>query len=132
MDEFNEDLFDETEETVSEKSDLSDDYTWYDDEYRDAMSGTVSEKTALSVYKPKVKKIKNRGYIFSAVLSSVITAIICCSLFALFMWSMNLKDAKRDKSPDKNALSTSQTNGKIAMISPTADEQALSIPEIYG
>lgn len=132
MDEFNKELFEETEENDFAKSELSDDYTWYDDEYKGAMSGTVSEKTALSIYKPKVKKIKNRGYIFSAIISSVITAVICCSLFALFMWSMNSKGAKEDKPSTENALSTSQTDGKITMISPSADEKALGIPEIYG
>jgi len=135
MDELKNDLLEEVQEADTSKSDLSDDYTWYDDGYKDVISGTVSDKTALSIYKPKVKKIKNRGYIFSAVISSVITAVICCSLFALFMWSMNLQNnesSKNDNETTEGGVSTSQTSGKIAMISPTADEKALSVPEIYS
>ncbi len=139
MDEFNKDyendFYEEADEGNSAECDISEDYTWYDDEYRQAMSGTVSDKNALSIYRPKVKKVKNRSNIFAAVISSVVTACICCSVFAFGFWNINMKDTKKEETkevPSGSTLSVSEENGVIKTVANTADAAIMSIPDIYS
>ena len=59
MEEFkNKNVFEETMEEKNTYDGADIDYTWYDDEYKTVMSGTIADERALSLYKPKVKKIK--------------------------------------------------------------------------
>lgn len=84
MDEFRDNFNEETEtdektENV-DKAENEEDYTWFaaSDE---AISGTVSEERALSVYKPRVKRKLMKNPVFAAIVSSVITTAICLGIF---------------------------------------------------
>lgn len=137
MDEFkkdnNNEFYEEIIEENSNGCDNSEDYTWYDDEYKDAMSGTISDKNALSIYRPKVKKPKSSNNILVAVISSVITACICCSVFALAFWGMSSTQKKETKkAPAGSTLSVSESNGLLTTVANTEGAKVLSIPEIYN
>ncbi len=60
-------------------------YQWYEDEYAPVMSGTISEDKALSIYRPKPKRHFFRNPIVLAVLSSVLTVVVCFCMFFLFL-----------------------------------------------
>jgi len=110
------------------------DYTWYDDEYRNAISGTVSEKHALSIYKPKVKKARKKHTLLAAVISSVVTTAICFGIFSALLLNGVFDDALARKIvvPQGNTLSVSQNgDGVVKTLVSDNNANALSIPEIY-
>ncbi len=110
------------------------DYTWYDDEYRNAISGTVSEKHALSIYKPKVKKARKKHTILTAVISSVVTTAVCFGIFSALLINGAFDDSINGKIvvPQGNTLSVSQKgDGMVKTLVSDNGADALSIPEIY-
>lgn len=124
MDEFNEKYNEEN---------IKDDFVWYDDDYKTAMSGTVSDgKHALSIYKPKVKKIRVKRPILAAIISSVITTAICCSIFGAVM--LNSNSVKQNvQAPQANTLSISKGDGNIIQTAVDGSSgNILTIPDIYS
>jgi len=110
------------------------DYTWYDDECYNAISGTVSEKQALSIYKPKIKKARKKHTLLAAVISSVVTTAICFGIFSALLINGAFDDAlaKKVVVPQGNTLSVSQNgDGMIKTLVSDNNANALSIPEIY-
>lgn len=133
MEEFkNKNVFEETMEEKNTYDGEDIDYTWYDDEYKTVMSGTIADERALSVYKPKVKKIKKTHPVLAAVVSSVITACICCSIFGAVM--LNRDEAYKNSQPQvSSTLSVSKNNGEIIQTALSTDDiRILSIPDIYS
>ncbi len=135
MDEFKNNYKDDIYEERNEadylpKAEIAHDYTWYDDEYNAAMRGTVSGENALSIYKPKIKKLKKHRPLLAAVVSSIVTTAICCSIFAAVLFNSDI--AKENASPSASTLSVSQNNGEIVQTALSGtDAKALSIPDIY-
>lgn len=125
----------EITEEVFENDAISEDHTWYEDEYRPAMSGIVSSENALSIYEPKIKKPKKTRTVLVAVISSVVTTVICCALFFTALATLGiLKGIGIDnKTPSTSALSsTKNTEGIIKTAVIDADANALSVPDIYS
>lgn len=88
MHDFDKEAMKELEESIAKENSCEEETgkpeaEWYPDDYEPAISGTVSEKHALSVYQPKPKKRRAGQVILAAVLSSVITSALC--FFAFFM-----------------------------------------------
>ncbi len=116
---------------------FSEEYAWRADEYDEAISGTVSEKNALSVYKPKLKKPKKRRVLLTAIVTSVVTTAICCGIFAMVMVNylkpFQLSNNEDKTTPITDSQETIKNKGEI--IKPVVnnpDAKALSIPEIYN
>ena len=110
------------------------DYTWYDNEYHNAISGTVSEKHALSIYKPKVKKIRKKHTLLAAVISSVITTAVCFGIFSALLLNGAFGDFVNENiaAPQGNTLSVSENgDGMIKTLVSDGSENSLSIPQIY-
>ncbi len=134
MDEFkNKNFYEENAQNESNSySNEATDYTWYDDEYKAAMSGTVTDEHALSIYKPKVKKLRKKRPILAAVISSVITTAVCCSIFGAVMLNKNA-EYQNLQPPMASTLSVSQNNGEIVQTAVNGNNaNALSIPDIYA
>jgi len=132
MDEFKNSFNSENSIEENEVNDIStensnENYKWVDDEYKPAMSGTVTERNALSVYRPKVKKPKMRGNILTAVISSVITSILCCAIFAGILSANGV-----DNAPSGSKLSISESNnGVIKNVVNTNQGGIMTVPDIY-
>ncbi len=123
------------EQATSYTEDNSENYFWYEDEYQPAMSGTVTEERALSVYKPKPKKRPFRNPLFVGIVSSVVTSAICFGAFAFaFGGALSGKGQK----PEGNTLSiagaTSENkntaNAQNAATNANITGQ-MAIPDIY-
>ena len=136
MDEFKNfnqnDIYEEKNENDIFQENDTEDYTWYDDEYKTAMSGSVSDEHALSIYKPKIKKLKKKRPILAAVISSVITTAICCGIFGAVLLNSDLLK-QNSQAPSASTLSVSQNGGEIIQTAVNgSDTKALSIPAIYS
>ena len=108
--------------------------TSYEGEYHDAISGTVSEKNALSIYRPKVKKVRKKNTLLAAVISSVVTTAICFGIFSALLLNGAFGNIVSDDvvTPGGYALSTSETGDDgIKMLVSDGTQNQLSIPEIY-
>ena len=146
MEEYNNSFFNHSEDNdnhyktdghqdmdTSMKGAFEQDYQWYEDEYQPAMSGTVTEEHALSVYRPKPKKKLRKNPIFVAVISSVLTSAICFGAFAL-SFGMHSGNAQK---PEGNKLSIagSVSGGNTAGVANTAINAnvtgQMTIPDIY-
>jgi len=117
-----------------EINDESEFFDLEDTEYDSAMSGTVSEKNALSIYKPKMKKVRQKGALLVAVISSVITAIICCSVFAFIIFNMNASMQEQNV-PTGSKLSVSNNNGNNSVTQTVVSDSGMtlmSVPDIYS
>ncbi len=115
-------------EMRSEHGVEQDRYQWYEDEYAPAMSGTVTEKNALSVYRPKIKKHPFRNPLLVAILSSVVTSAICFGIFALAFQGFNRNQTNK---PEGNQLSVGSALNTEQDANSATGEGALSIPDIY-
>lgn len=104
-------------------------YQWNDDEYTSAISGTITEDHALSLYRPKPKKRPLRNPVFLGMVSAVVTSVICFSIFALAFGAMGHKSEK----PQGNTLSIA--GGNTANVTQTATNAngvgQMSVPDIY-
>ncbi len=139
MDEFNREFntendnystsFDEKREGTQE-----DYYIWHEDEFKPAMSGTVSDRNALSIYKPKLKKIRKKSTLLTAIISSVITTAVCFGIFSAVLFSGGFFDKTNDVDiPQGNTLSISENgSGVIKNVVNTGNSESLSIPQIYN
>ena len=104
---------------------------WYDDEYEQAISGTITEDHALSVYRPKPKKRPFRNPIFVGIISSVVTSAICFAVFVIAFGT-----GKTGEKPAGNTLSIAgNVSGNAAAITNTATNTnvtgQMTIPDIY-
>ncbi len=105
------------------------DYTWYEDEYKSVMCGTVSEEHALSVYRPKVKKNKFRNPVFAAIVSSVVTTAIC---FGIFVAVASGIAARKTEAPGASSLSiVTGDNSGIKNVANKKTGEKMSVPDIY-
>ena len=122
------------DEITGENIRKTEEYTFYDEECSGAISGTVSEKNALSIYRPKVKKIRKKNTLLAAVISSVVTTAICFGIFSALLLNGAFGDIVNNSvvAPGGYALSTQQTgdDGIKTLVSDNAQNQ-LSIPQIY-
>lgn len=122
-----------TPDTAPEQNDAqaAEGYSWYDDDYEPAISGTVTEERALSVYQPRPKKRPFRNPIFVGIVSSVVTSAIC---FAAFAFSFGI--SKKNEKPIGNTLSIAgSTANNTANVTNTATNAngtgQMAIPDIY-
>jgi len=109
----------------------ADGYNWHNDDFEPAMSGTVSEKQALSVYKPRLKKRMQKAPIIAAVVSAVVTSALCCGIFAASLGAFN--GANSQNKPESTVLSLNQ-NQDSEIIKPVVNNTSggqMSIPDIY-
>ncbi len=134
MEEFNKKNENENSDYEFESNNLENDqetedenYTWYDDEYNPAMSGTVTERNALSLYKPRIKKKRIKGNILAAVISSVVTSAVC---FAIFAAAFGVSGAQAPSADNKLSVSNSG-NGVIKNVVNSSQGQAMTVPDIY-
>lgn len=74
---------------------------WHQDDYEPAISGTVSEKHALSLYQPKPKKKRGNHILLATVLSSIITSALC---FFIFMMVFGRLEANTQGKPNTQIL----------------------------
>ena len=105
-------------------------YHWNEDEFEPVMSGTVSERQALSVYRPKRKrKSFFKTPVFAAVVSAVVTSALCFGIFAACFSPFANNGGQK---PVSNALSVAgnQENG-IKNTATTLQGGQMSIPNIY-
>ncbi len=125
----NENLF-ETDVEKSASEENTESFTWYEDDYRSAISGTVSEKNALSIYKPKVKKARKKHTLLAAVISSVVTTAICFGIFSALL--LNGAFGERIVTPQGATLSVEESGeGIIKPMVSDGSVNAMSIPQIY-
>ncbi len=103
-------------------------HTWIDDDYEPAMSGTVEEKQALCLYKPKLKKHKNRTPLFAAIVSAAVTSAICFGIFAGVFGMLHMN--KEQQRPESTGLSIANSSPENSVIN-TANNGQMSIPDIY-
>ncbi len=120
----------ETYENFEDKETTeNEDYTWYDDEYKSAMSGTVSDRHALSVYKPKVKKNRFKNPVFAAVFSSIITTAICFGIFAAVASGIA---AAKSNGPTSSSLSIVNSNdSSVKTVANKKTGDVMTVPDIY-
>ena len=116
------------ESTSSEEN-----YQWYHDDYAPAMSGTIHEENALSIYRPKPKKHPFRHPLFVGIVSSVITSAICFGIFSVaFRSPANTAGAK----PEGSVLSiaeagSEQKNNATTVAKPAVNGGQMTIPDVY-
>lgn len=126
----NDENFYNSDLTNDAQNDTQEEYTWYENDYHRAISGTVSEKQALSIYKPKIKKIRKKHTLLAAIVSSIVTTAICFGIFSAML--LNGAFGERVVIPQGNALSISESGeGIIKPMVSDGTENALSIPQIY-
>ncbi len=102
-------------------------YEFYENDTEPAMSGTVSEKHALSVYRPKVKKNPFRNPVFASVVSAVVTSAICFGIFAGIGAALN-----SDKGTPSSSLTiANEESGGIKNVVNSLSGAKLSVPDIY-
>ena len=89
--------FDEkvTEENKTNENDINiyesrcsvGDREWFSDDFEKTAKNSVLENKAISIYKPKEKKKVNffKSSFFAAARSSVITCVLCLSVFAFVL-----------------------------------------------
>lgn len=125
---FNEE--NETYERLENKDETENvDYTWFEDEYKSAMSGTVSEEHALSVYRPKVKKNRFKNPVFAAIVSSVVTTAVCFGIFAAIASGVASRKAE---APGGSSLSiVTGDNSEIKNVVNKQTGEEMSVPDIY-
>ncbi len=104
-------------------------YHWHNDDFEPAMSGTVSEKHALSVYKPRVKKRLQKAPVVAAVVSAVVTSVLCCGILAASLGAFN----RGQKKPETNMLTINGSHGSetITPVANTVSGGQMTIPDIY-
>lgn len=116
------------EEIENREKEEQEDYTWYEDEYKPAMSGTVSEKNALSLYRPKVKKNRFRNPVFAAVISSIVTTAICFGIFAAATYGIT---SSKGNVGTTGSLSVSDSSSDIKTVANKKTGEAMTVPDIY-
>ena len=130
-----EDSFYNSEVTESANTDdMQEDYTWFDDEFNSAISGKISDKHALSIYKPKVKKIRKKHTLLAAIISSVVTTAVCFGIFSALLLNGAFGSAIDENIvvPNGNTLSVSENgDGMIKTLVNDNGMNSLSIPQIY-
>ena len=106
-------------------------YQWHEDDFEPVMCGTVTDKHALSVYRPKVKKHPFKNPIFVAVVSAVVTSLLCFSIFAISFDAFTGGDS--DKKPASNTLSIANSGPEdsVKNTATTASGGQMAIPDIY-
>ena len=129
-----EENFDDSNILDSTYAEDKQEYTWYDNNFDGAMSGTVPEKNALSIYKPKVKKTRKKHTLLAAIISSVVTTAICFGIFSALL----LNGAFGENSNGRivvshgNTLSVAENgDGMVKTLVSDNGVNALSIPQIY-
>ncbi len=116
-------------ESENKEETESNDYTWFEDEYKSAMSGTVSEEHALSVYRPKVKKNRFKNPVFAAIVSSVVTTAVCFGIFAAVVSGIA---ARKAEAPGRSSLSIiTGDNIEIKNVVNKKTGEEMSVPDIY-
>lgn len=120
MSEFRNNFNDENQE-----SEIS--YNFFESDTEPAMSGTVSEEHALSVYRPKVKKNLFRNPVIAAVVSAVVTSAIC---FGIFAGVGALVNSGNDNQSGSLTIA-SQENAGIKNVVNNLSGTKLSVPDIY-
>ncbi|MBO5930394.1 MAG: trypsin-like peptidase domain-containing protein, partial [Clostridia bacterium] len=116
------------ETTASGQAEEHYNYHWHDDDFAPAISGKVSEKHALSLYKPKVKRRLQKAPILAAVISAVVTSALCCGIFAATFGAFRGEQAQ--KKPDSNMLSINGAQSHETA-TPAASGGQMTIPDIY-
>ena len=106
-------------------------YHWHNDDFEPAMSGTVSEKHALSVYRPRVKKRLQKAPVVAAVVSAVVTSVLCCGIFAASLGAFH--SGHSQKKPETNMLTINGSHGSetITPVANTLSGGQMTIPDIY-
>ncbi len=123
MDEFRNNF--ENEKYENHENEIN--YDFFENDTEPAISGTVSEKHALSVYRPKVKKNPFRNPVFAAVVSSVVTSIIC---FGIFAGVGALVNSGKDNQSASLTIASSDNSG-IKNVVNNLSGTKLSVPDIY-
>ncbi len=116
----------------SECVENNEDYQWHDDDFEPAMCGTVTDKHALSIYRPKVKKHPFKNPVFVAVISAVVTSLLCFSIFAVSFDAFAGSNGT-EKKPESNTLSIANSGPEDSVKNTvnTANNGQMGIPEIY-
>lgn len=114
------------EDDSGEEIDLS------QEDYEPAISGTVSEKHALSVYQPKPKKKRGNHILLATVLSSVITSALCFFIFMMVFGrtGFHLQGKPNTQILNINGSPTDTKNETDATDLPMQGGR-LSVPDIY-
>ena len=138
MDEFkfnneeNNQVNNDFEELAEEQAkEHNEEYSWHNDEFEQAMSGTVSDKHALSLYRPRAKKRPFKSPVFAAVVSAILTSAICIGIFALCFNAAVDKNYSLQK-PAGNVLTIgTQNTSDVKNTATTKAGDKMSIPDIY-
>lgn len=120
------------EENGMAEENSQENYSWYEDDFEPVMSGTVSDKHALSVYRPKVKKHFFRNPLVAAVISAVVTSCLCFGIFAS-VFGTQMRQHQVENKPASNALAiaNSRPDESVKNTVNVASGGQMSIPDIY-
>lgn len=128
MEEFKNNLNEEETHENNQVNTENEDYTWYDDEYNPAISGTVSEKHALSIYRPKVKKNRFKNPVFAAIISSIVTTAICLGIFAA---ASGIFAENNGRASSSSLSIVDNGNGDTKAVANKKNGEIMSVPDIY-
>lgn len=127
----NEKIETETTNEIKTEENPQDTYSWTEN-CENVMSGTVAEKRALSVYRPKVKKRRMRNPLIAAVVASVVTACICCGIFSAVMVNVLPKTMSDSATGSGYITNSSNSSGVIKPIVNSLGKDPLSVPDVYA
>ncbi len=125
MDEFKNNISDENKNHENEYTD----YKFYEAEAEPAMSGTISEENALSIYRPKKKKNIFKSPIFAAIISAVVTSAICFGIFTGLSGVIGSTPKKTFPKSELTIAKGKDDNTKTVVSTPTGEKMA--VPDIY-
>lgn len=110
----------------------NEEYEWHNDDFESAMTGTVSEKHALSIYRPKQKKKRFQNPVFASIVSAVVTSAICFGIFAL-SFSAIKDNGEQQQKPTSNVLNVADSTSSDTIKNTVNSEHSgqMAIPDIY-
>ncbi len=151
MDEFKKTEFDDQEEyrdsdqTVNEefepveqsdtKNPFAHNRNWFADDFETTVRNSVPKNRALSIYRPKEKKMRKvfKNPVFTAVISSVLTCVVCFGLFAANYRPNGGYYAQGSVLPSAQQMATGQALGTATSTLQTDGKGgvALTVPQVY-
>lgn len=115
------------EVTVFESSYTVGDREWFSDDFEDTVRNAVPKERAISIYKPKVKKSKKffKSPFFAAVISSLLTCVICLGTFVIVVKNTQQSESNGSVLPPQTHTSS------LKSVVNTMQNGEIGIPEIY-
>lgn len=126
-----EDNFQNNDSNQFGNAEARDGYQWHDDDFEPAMCGTVTDKHALSLYKPKEKKHPFKNPIFAAVVSAAVTSALCFGIFAASFSGHNVNGSDQKPAGSTLTVASSGYEESVKNAVNASSSGQMSIPDIY-